>query len=110
MEAIEDEEPIYELAVECERLFVQQITRLKNEDQPNGAKILSELSLRFAAWTAFLGVFAESNVCLDRRLRRHVEIQDQVLLLLDIMLRSLTHCVSSCVRSKTISTNCIRSF
>ncbi|KAJ6099087.1 hypothetical protein N7467_000622 [Penicillium canescens] len=65
MEAIEDEEPIYELAVECERLLEQQITRLKNEDQPNGAKILSELSQRFAAWTAFLGVFAESNVCLD---------------------------------------------
>ncbi|KAJ5608345.1 hypothetical protein N7537_004964 [Penicillium hordei] len=102
MEAIEDEEPIYDLAVECERLFVQQITRLKDEDQPNGAKILSELSQRFAAWTAFLGVFAESNMCLDRRLRRHVEIQDQVLLLLDIVLRSLIHCVSSCVRSKTI--------
>ncbi|KAJ5159888.1 uncharacterized protein N7482_006892 [Penicillium canariense] len=80
MEAIEYEEPIYELAVECERLFVQHVSRLNDDDQPNGAKILSELSQRFAAWTAFLGVFAESNVCLDRRLRRHVEIQDQVLL------------------------------
>ncbi|KAL2843466.1 hypothetical protein BJX68DRAFT_155985 [Aspergillus pseudodeflectus] len=35
------------------------------------------------------GVFAESNLCLDRRLRRHDEIQDQVLRLLDIMRRNL---------------------
>ncbi|EAU29575.1 predicted protein [Aspergillus terreus NIH2624] len=66
MEAIEDEEPIYELAVECERLFVQQISKLNDEDQPNGAKVLSELSQRFAAWAAFLGVFAVSNVVFER--------------------------------------------
>lgn len=94
MEAIEHNEPIFELAVECEKLYAQQISRLNADDEPNGATILSELNQRFAAWAAFLGVFAESNMCLDRRLRHHVEIQDQVLRLLDIMQRNLTYCVS----------------
>ncbi|KAJ5705265.1 hypothetical protein N7536_000954 [Penicillium majusculum] len=91
MEAIEHNEPIFELAVECEKLYAQQISRLNADDEPNGATILSELNQRFAAWAAFLGVFAESNMCLDRRLRHHVEIQDQVLRLLDIMQRNLTY-------------------
>lgn len=94
MEAIEDNEPIFELAVECERLYAEQISKLNDDDEPNGATMLSELNQRFAAWAAFLGVFAESKMCLDRRLRHHVEIQDQVLRLLDIMQKNLTYCVS----------------
>ncbi|KGO46778.1 hypothetical protein PEX2_018610 [Penicillium expansum] len=91
MEPIEHDEPIFELAVECERLYAEQISRLNDDDEPNGATMLSELNQRFAAWAAFLGVFAESKMCLDRRLRHHVEIQDQVLLLLDIMQRNLAY-------------------
>lgn len=94
MEPIEHDEPIFELAVECERLYAEQISRLNDDDEPNGATMLSELNQRFAAWAAFLGVFAESKMCLDRRLRHHVEIQDQVLLLLDIMQRNLAYCIS----------------
>lgn len=93
MEAMEGNEPIFELAVECEKLYAEQISKLNSEDEPNGATILSDLNQRFAAWAAFLGVFAESNMCLDRRLRHQVEIQDQVLRLLDIMHRNLTYCV-----------------
>jgi hypothetical protein len=96
---IEDKETIFELAAECERLYAEQISRLNDDDEPNGATILSELNQRFATWAAFLGVFAEPNVCLDRRLRHHVDIQDQVLRLLDIMQRNLTYCVSSCLPS-----------
>ncbi|KAK2786760.1 hypothetical protein FQN53_006236 [Emmonsiellopsis sp. PD_33] len=90
MEDTEDD-PIFELAVECETLYAEQISKLNDDDQPNGAKTLGELNHRFAAWAAFLGVFAESNVCLDRRLRYHVEIQDQVLRLLDVMQRNLAY-------------------
>ncbi|KAJ5813584.1 uncharacterized protein N7503_000334 [Penicillium pulvis] len=91
MDDIEHNEPIFGLAEECETLFAEQISRLNNDDEPNGATILSELNQRFAAWAAFLGVFAESRICLDHRLRHHVEIQDQVLLLLDLMQRNLTY-------------------
>jgi hypothetical protein len=84
-------EPILELASECESLFSEQISRLKNETDLNGAKVIGEYQQRFAAWAAFLGVFAVPEMCLDRRLRRHVEIQDLVLRLLDIMKRNLTH-------------------
>lgn len=93
MQAIKDNEPIFQLAAECERLYAEHISRLHDDDEPNGATMLSELNQRFAAWAAFLGVFAESNLCLDRRLRHHVEIEDQVLRLLDIMHRNLTYCV-----------------
>ncbi|KAJ5402365.1 uncharacterized protein N7487_008261 [Penicillium crustosum] len=91
MEAIEDDEPIFQLAVECESLFTEHISRLNDDDEPNGATMLSELNQRFAAWAAFLGVFAESKMSFDHRLRHHAEIQDQVLRLLDVMQRNLTY-------------------
>lgn len=93
MEGIEQQEPIFELATECENLFATQISRINNDDQ-NATKLLSDVYQRFAAWAAFLGVFAEANVCLDRRLRRHIEIQDLVLRLLDIMQINLSCCKS----------------
>jgi hypothetical protein len=96
--ALEDAEPIFELAVECERRYTEQIARLKEDGRTNDAAILSELYQRFAAWAAFLGVFAESKVCLDRRLRHHVEIQEQVLRLLDIMERNMAFGMACAVR------------
>ena len=97
--ALADAEPIFELAVACERLYTEQIARLKDDRGTNDAAItlLSELHQRFAAWAAFLGVFAESKVCLDRRLRHHVEIQERVLRLLNIMQRNLAFGIASAV-------------
>ena len=95
MEDIKYNEPIFDLALECEMLFAEHISRLNDDDESNGANILSEMNQRFAAWAAFLGVFAEPNICLDRRLRHHVEIQDQVLLLLDILQTNMIYCASS---------------
>ncbi|KAL3474872.1 hypothetical protein BJX99DRAFT_259960 [Aspergillus californicus] len=89
MESTGDPEPIFELAVECETLYATQISSLSDDVNQDAAKILSDIYQRFAAWAGFLGVFAESNACLDRRLRRHVELQDQVLWLLDIMHQNL---------------------
>ncbi|KAL4734586.1 hypothetical protein BDV11DRAFT_174632 [Aspergillus similis] len=89
MQEIPATEPVFELAVECEKLYTSQINFFNDAGNENAAKMLSDLYQRFSSWAAFLGVFAESNVCLDRRLRRHADIQDQVLRLLDIMRRNL---------------------
>ncbi|KAL2835583.1 hypothetical protein BJY01DRAFT_75436 [Aspergillus pseudoustus] len=91
MQEIEETEtePIFELALECETLYAKHINSVNDIGDKNASKVLSDLYQRFSAWAAFLGVFAESNVCLDQRLRRHAEIQDQVLRLLDIMRRNL---------------------
>ncbi|RAQ75712.1 kinesin light chain 1 and [Aspergillus flavus] len=89
MQEIQATEPVFELAVECESLYAKQINSFNDAGNENAAKILSDLYQRFSSWAAFLGVFAESNVCLDRRLRRHADIQDQVLRLLDIMRRNI---------------------
>lgn len=88
---IETTEPIFELATECESLFSEHISRLKNEFDLNGAKVVGEYQHRFSAWAAFLGVFAVPDMCLDRRLRNHTEVQDLVLRLLDIMKRNLVY-------------------
>ncbi|KAE8378189.1 hypothetical protein BDV26DRAFT_198063 [Aspergillus bertholletiae] len=93
MQEIQATEPVFELAVECESLYTNEINSFNDAGNENAAKMLSDLYQRFSSWAAFLGVFAESNVCLDRRLRRHADIQDQVLRLLDIMRRNLT-CLS----------------
>lgn len=90
-ETLEDGEPIFGLATECEKLFDDRIERLKVDDHPDSTIMLAELRQRFANWAAFLGVFTESKVCLDRKLRHHVEIRDQVLRLLDIMEQNLTY-------------------
>ncbi|RDW78955.1 uncharacterized protein DSM5745_05807 [Aspergillus mulundensis] len=91
MDGVDQEEPIFDLATECEGLYASRISILNDAGDQNAAKVVSDLYQRFGAWAAFLGVFAESNVCLDRRLQRHVEIQDQVLRLLDIMISNLTY-------------------
>lgn len=87
--AVEDSEPIYTLALECERLYTRQTSKLKEAKRASDVAILSELNQRFSTWAAFLGVFAESKICLDRRLRHHAEIQEQVLRLLDIVEKNL---------------------
>ncbi|KFA53766.1 hypothetical protein S40293_01678 [Stachybotrys chartarum IBT 40293] len=88
--AVGDEEPIFKLASECEELFSEQVERLEEENQSNGAKVLREYQQRFAAWASFLGVFAGPEVCLDRRLRCHFDIQEQILRILDILERNLS--------------------
>lgn len=86
-----EQEPIFDLAVECEELFATRLSALKND--VNGEVMVAELNRRFTTWAAFLGVFAKSRLCLDYRLRNHVEIQDQVLRLLDVLQRNLAFCM-----------------
>jgi hypothetical protein len=95
--ALEDAEPILDLAVECETLYTEHITRLEESRKTDDAIVLSELNQRFAAWATSLGVFAEAKVCLDSRLRHHVDIRDQVLRLLSIMERNLAFGMASAI-------------
>ncbi|KAK4192133.1 hypothetical protein QBC35DRAFT_528293 [Podospora australis] len=83
--------PIYHIAIDCEQLFALHLEALETSVQENGAIVLSELNQRFEAWAAFLGVFAERKRCLDRRLRAHPDLKDQVLRLVDILKRNLTY-------------------
>ncbi|KAK1244050.1 hypothetical protein MKX08_002188 [Trichoderma sp. CBMAI-0020] len=94
-DCIESSEPIYELASDCEELFSKHVSKLKDEADFNGSKVVGDYQQQFSAWAAFLGVFAVPEMCLDRRLQQHVEIQDLVLRLLDIMKRNLTYLFKS---------------
>lgn len=88
----EDDEAILELATECENLFKERISDFDDTDDLDSAKVLKEYFQRFTTWAAFLGVFADPKVCLDRRLRHHVELQDLVVRLLDTIENNLTYC------------------
>ncbi|ETS03838.1 hypothetical protein M419DRAFT_43937, partial [Trichoderma reesei RUT C-30] len=67
-------EPIFELASECEQLFSQHLSRLKDAGDANATKAVGEFQQRFSAWAAFLGVFAVPESCLDRKLQHHAEL------------------------------------
>ncbi|PTB45639.1 hypothetical protein M441DRAFT_54680 [Trichoderma asperellum CBS 433.97] len=57
-------------------------------------ELCSEYQQRFAIWTAHLEVFARKSQCLDTRLRNLPDLQDLVARLLDILRRSLHHCLA----------------
>jgi len=100
---LEDAEPIFELALACEDLYAEQIAKLEGDIESNDGVMLTEFSERFAAWAAFLGVFAHPKICLDRKLRHHVSIQAQVLGLLRIMETNLAFSIASTPRSLSIT-------
>ncbi|KAL2673798.1 hypothetical protein Neosp_012242 [[Neocosmospora] mangrovei] len=85
------EEPIYEVAIECEKQFEKQIARFNQVGDGNGAALLTELSQQFSVWANSMKVFVDGDLCLDRKLQGHTEIQDQVLRGLDLMQANLTY-------------------
>jgi hypothetical protein len=91
---LQEGEPIFKLALECESLFQRHATALQHDESSGEALILSELKQRFSGWAVYLDIFAAAENCLDRRLRRHSEIRQQVLFLLDIIRRNLNYCKS----------------
>jgi len=92
----EQDESIYRLAVECEKLFNQRIDEQQlQESSPYGigiSSLLTELRGRFLTWAAHLGVFAKKSLCLDRRLSNLPDLQDLVVRLLDTLRRMLAQC------------------
>ncbi|KLU92426.1 hypothetical protein MAPG_11372 [Magnaporthiopsis poae ATCC 64411] len=75
---------IYNLAGECEELFLKIHAQLKAV-AADVIDLFEEYQHRFLAWTAYLGVFAKRSVCLDQQLIRHPEIQDLVVRVLGIL-------------------------
>ncbi|KAH7153735.1 WD40-repeat-containing domain protein [Fusarium sp. MPI-SDFR-AT-0072] len=93
----EQDESIYRLAYECEKLFNQRIAEqeLQESSQYNigTSPLLTELRHRFITWAAHLGVFAKKSLCLDRRLINLPDLQDLVVRLLDTLRRMLAQLV-----------------
>lgn len=85
------EEPIYDVAIECETLFENQIARFNQAGDRNGAALLTDLSQQFSVWANSMKVFVDGDLCLDRKLQGHAEIQDQVLRGLDLIQKNLTY-------------------
>ncbi|RSL44910.1 hypothetical protein CEP53_011015 [Fusarium sp. AF-6] len=88
---VEMDEPIYDVAVECEKLFEIQIARFNKAGDQNGAALIAELRHQFSTWTSSMRVFADASLNLDRKLQGHAEIQDQVLRGLDLMQANLAY-------------------
>lgn len=88
-EPTEAEGPIYNLAWDCEKLFIALCAQ-----GPTSliTGLIDDYRQQFATWCAYLGVFARPSQCLDRRLWRLPDIQDIVFRLLDSLGRSLTLC------------------
>lgn len=85
------EEPIYDVAIECEKLFENQIARFTQAGEGNGEALLTELSQQFSTWANSMKVFVDGDLSLDRKLQGHAEIQDQVLRGLDLMRANLAY-------------------
>ena len=86
--AEDEDDTIYNLAGECEKLFQQESLELESRGA-EALRLFDEYQQRFTAWTAYLGVFAKRSICLDRRLRHHPDLQDLVVRLLDILKTNL---------------------
>ncbi|KAL6898351.1 hypothetical protein GGI43DRAFT_92415 [Trichoderma evansii] len=86
---------LYNLAYECEGHFDQLLeTSQKTKSEVTIIELCVEFQQRFAIWTAHLGVFAQKSQCLDTRLRNLPDLKDLVARLLDILRRSLLHCIT----------------
>lgn len=78
------QQPIYEAARECDRLFELCLT-----GQPKGQESIAQNHRRFRLWVAYLGVFARQNASLDTRLIDNPEVRELILLLLSVLQRNL---------------------
>ncbi|KAK6356077.1 hypothetical protein TWF718_000451 [Orbilia javanica] len=86
MAELGNEEPIYNLACECRNLFSRRVP----DDPPAVTNTLIEdYEQRFLSWSAYMGVFADKSICLDRRLGERLDIRDLVLRLLDVLEEAL---------------------
>jgi len=75
---------IYDLARECASLFDEYLSAPRLQ-----SKFVAQSQRRFWTWVAFLGVFAQEDVCLDTRLKYKPDIRRLVMLLLRILKRNM---------------------
>lgn len=84
-----DGDLIYNLALECEDLFCPNESHAENLSAVR-SEMLIDYRQRFAAWAAYMGVFARKSQSLDQRLQGSPDHRDLIVRLLDI-LRDLLH-------------------
>lgn len=96
-----EQDLLYNLAYDCEGYFDQLLEAFqKAKSEVMAIELCVEFQQRFAIWTAYLGVFARKSQCLDTRLRNLPDLQDLVARLLDILHRSLQHCLTEMVSQR----------
>ncbi|KAJ4857129.1 hypothetical protein T069G_08026 [Trichoderma breve] len=90
---------IYSAALDCDLLFDKCQTQiaeprtigLLNESAAAVGRLARDHQARFQAWASYLGVFAEEDVCLDRRLSKSKDVQIMVINLLRIIFLNLRY-------------------
>jgi hypothetical protein len=80
------EHAIYQLATECNSLFQQA---LLNESAPTYRPLL-EYHQRFELWCGYLGVLAQPEFSLDRRVQFNEDVRQNILDLLLLIRTSLS--------------------
>lgn len=93
---------IYSAALDCDLLFDKCLTQiaeprtigLLNESAAAVGRLARDHQARFQAWASYLGVFAEEDVCLDRRLSKSKDVQIMVINLLRTIFLNLRYCES----------------
>ncbi|OAL57234.1 hypothetical protein IQ07DRAFT_627111 [Pyrenochaeta sp. DS3sAY3a] len=81
-------EPIFNLAWDCDELLTKCLDEAREEELTT-EPIVEQYQRSFDAWWKYLGVFAEKDSNLDRRLRKKPAIHDLVVRLLLILKDSL---------------------
>lgn len=102
MEHPKEWQDIYSAALDCDLLFDKCLAQivdpgtisLLGEAAVTQGQLARDLHARFQAWSSNLGVFAEQNLCLDRRLSSSKDIQAMVINRLDNLFLNLQHCES----------------
>jgi len=88
------EHEIFILATDCDRLFHKAISALPRGTGSKGAdsketssayRPLVEYHQRFQLWSGYLGVFAEPETSLDRRLQFDDGVRQTILQLLELV-------------------------
>lgn len=95
----DDEHIIYRLAVECDDRFNLAASALP-DDKALIHRPLREYHRRFEIWCSYLGVLAQPDFSLDRRVQFHDEIRHAILELLSLISRNL--------RGKICELHCVR--
>ncbi|KAF3066101.1 hypothetical protein CFAM422_009245 [Trichoderma lentiforme] len=88
---------IYSAALDCDLLFDECLTQipepstigLLNESAATFGRLARDHQARFQAWASYLGVFAEEDVCLDRRLSKSKDVQIMIIQISDDSTRSI---------------------
>ncbi|KAK2738089.1 tol-like protein [Colletotrichum kahawae] len=85
--------PISTAVADCEANFKKSVEATHSNEVYAGA--LEDLESKFLSWASYLGVFADTQVCLDRRLERHPQYRELVLYVLDTLNMNLLRMITA---------------